>query len=174
MPALAQERASRRPPRPSVTLPEGPVRQVILHNCTACHGIDEYGYYAMDRAAWDAVIERMRTARSGRIEGMEIADADRAVLLDWLVTEFGPDAEPFERRYVVRAVTAETRLTDTEATQRLDSACGACHEPAESVLAADLDEDGWRSTLTAKIARGAPLLIDEVDPLIDWILRHAD
>jgi mono/diheme cytochrome c family protein len=170
-PADAQERASRRPPRPDVTLPEGPVRQVILRNCTACHGIDEYGYYAMDRASWNALIDRMTTATSGLIEGMEISDEDREILLDWLVAEFGPDAEPFERQYVVRPVTVETQLADLEAEALVDHACGSCHMPPDSVLRTDLDEDGWRSTLTGKIATGTPLLIDEVDPLIDWILR---
>lgn len=170
VPALAQDRASRRPPRPDVTLPEGPVRQVILSNCTACHGIDEYGYYAMSRAAWSALIDRMETATSGNVTGAKVPDQDREILLDWLVAEFGPDNEPFERRYVVREVTDETRLTDAEARAKLDVACGVCHSPLEPTLDAGLDEETWRSTLTAKIATGAPLLIDDVDPLIDWLL----
>jgi cytochrome c5 len=169
--AHAQSSASRRPPRPDVTLPDGPVRKIILASCAACHGIDEYGYYAMDRDAWRALIERMKTTPSGAVPGAVIADADRETLLDWLVANFGPDATPFERRYVVREVTDETRLSDTAATALLERACAACHAPLEPVLGAEFDEAQWRSTLTGKIATGTPILIDEIDPLIDWILR---
>lgn len=169
--AGAQSAASRRPARPEVTLPEGPVRQVILSSCTACHGIDEYGYYAMDRAAWNALVERMKRTPSGLVPGAVIADADKEVLLDWLVANFGPQATPFRRQYVVRPVTDETRLDDGEAMRLLDTACASCHSPLGPLLDAGLDEPAWRERLTAKIASGVPLLIDEVDPLIDWLRR---
>jgi hypothetical protein len=168
-PVLAQFEANRRPARPEVTLPEGPVRQVIRDHCSACHGIDEYGYYAMDRESWDALIDRMETTTSGLVKGTEIAADDRDILLDWLVAEFGPAAEPFERQYVVREVTPETRLSDSEAMAKLGDACESCHSRIE-ILSARLDEDAWRRTLTGKIATGTPILIDEVDPLIDWLL----
>lgn len=174
LPAFAQSSASRRPPRPEVTLPEGPVRQIILSSCTACHGIDEYGYYAMDRDAWRALIERMKVTPSGVVEGAVISDADREILLDWLVAEFGPDAMPFKREYVVREVTEADRLSDTAAMTRLGQACGGCHSPLEPILATERDESAWRETLTGKIATGTQLLIDEVDPLVDWLTRTRD
>lgn len=170
-PAAAQSAASRRPPRPTVTLPEGPVRRIILSSCSACHGIDEYGYYAMDRTAWNALVERMKVTKSGLVPGAVIADADKEILLDWLVANFGPGATPFRRQYVVRPVTDETRLDDSEAASLLNRACLGCHSPLDPVLDAGLDEAAWRERLTAKIATGVPLLIDEVDPLIDWLER---
>ena len=174
LPAYGQFEANRRPPRPEVTLPDGPVRQIIRSSCSACHGIDEYGYYAMDREAWNALIDRMETATSGLIQGIEISDADREILLDWLVAEFGPDAEPFERQYVVREVTDGIRLSDAHAMARLTDACETCHSPLDRVLSTELTEDEWRTTLTGKIAIGTPILIDEVDPLIDWLMRTRD
>ena len=171
--AVAQDRAARRPARPRVTLPEEPVRAIILESCTACHGIDEYGYYAMDRASWDALIERMKVTPSGVVPGAAIADEDKELLLDWLVAEFGPDAEPFRREYVEREVTTATRLGDAEARARLESACGSCHAPLAPILATGLDAAGWRDTLSAKIATGTPLLIDEVDPLVAWLTSAA-
>jgi cytochrome c5 len=167
----AQDRADRRPARPRVTLPDGPVRQVIRDSCTACHGIDEYGYYAMGRDDWEALIERMQRTPSGVVPGAVISDSNKALLLDWLVAGFGPDAEPFPREYVVREITDATRLDDAEATARLDAACGACHSPLAPVLGTALDAAGWRNTLSGKIATGTPLLIDEVDPLVDWLTR---
>jgi len=171
MPAFAQFSANRRPPRPEVILPEGPVRRIILSSCTACHGIEEYGYYAMDRDAWRALIERMKVTPSGVVPGAVISDADREILLDWLVAEFGPEATPFPREYVVREIDDVDRLSDADALVRLAEACRACHSPLEQVLGAELDESGWRQTLTGKIATGVPLLIDEVDPLIEWLIR---
>src|SRR5438132_8301005 len=79
MPVAAQNRRGRN--RPLVDLPSGPVRQVILNNCTACHGIDDYAYYAMDRVGWQKLIETMKE------KGAVISDDDRATLLDWLVAK---------------------------------------------------------------------------------------
>ena len=89
MPASAQNLRGRK--RPIVDLPKGPVRQVLLDRCTACHGIDDYAYYAMDRSGWQALVETMKE------KGVGISDDDRAILLDWLVTKFGPDSKPFPR-----------------------------------------------------------------------------
>ncbi len=42
-PAAAQ---LRRVTRPKVERPDGPVWEVIRKHCTACHGIDDYAFYA--------------------------------------------------------------------------------------------------------------------------------
>ena len=171
MPASAQFTRNTRPQRPTVTLPDGPVRQVILKSCTACHGIDEYGYYAMDRDAWQALIERMKVTKSGVVEGAAISDADREILLDWLVAEFGPDATPFERQYVVPKLTDADLLSDAEARALLTRACASCHTSVETIVGRPLDEAEWRRTLVGKIATGTPILLVEVDPLIEWLTR---
>jgi cytochrome c5 len=171
LPASAQLPRNGRPLRPTVTLPDGPVRHVILKSCAACHGIDEYGYYAMDREAWHALIERMKSAKSGVIEGAVISDADQEILLDWLVAEFGPDAKPFERQYVVPKLEAADLLSDASAKALLTKACASCHASIEAVVAMPLDEAEWRRTLVRKISTGTPILIDEVDPLIEWLRR---
>jgi cytochrome c5 len=171
LPASAQLPRNGRPPRPTVTLPDGPVRQVILRSCTACHGIDEYGYYAMDREAWHALIERMKTTKSGVVEGAMISDGDQEILLDWLVAEFGPDATPFERQYVLPTLTDADRLSDADATALLTRACASCHASVETIVDRPLDEAAWRRTLVGKIATGTPILVDEVDPLIEWLTR---
>lgn len=171
VPAAGQLFSNGRPARPTVTLPDGAVRQVILRSCTACHGIDEYGYYAMDRTAWNALIERMKAAKSGVVEGAVISDADREVLLDWLVAEFGPDATPFPREYVIPTLTDADLLSNADANALLAKACASCHSPLQRVVSAQLDEAQWRSTLVGKIATGVPILLEDVDPLIEWLLR---
>ena len=164
--------ANTRPRRPTVKLPDGPVRQVILRSCTACHGIDEYGYYAMSRDAWGRLVDRMKVAKSGNVEGAVIADADREILLDWLVAEFGPEAKPFARTYVIPKLTDEDLLSDAEAQTLLLRACASCHVATGDLRRAALSEEQWRETLVGKIAEGAELRIDEVDPLIEWLRRR--
>lgn len=166
----AQLRANTRPPRPEVTLPEGPVREVILRNCTQCHGIDEYGYYAMDRSRWNAVIDRMETASSGVVSGVKISDSDRELLLDWLIAEFGPETEPLDRQYVIRELAADEHLDAANARAMLETACNDCHT-LEPVRSADLDPEAWRARITRDMGRGAAILIEDVEPLVQWLAR---
>jgi hypothetical protein len=159
-----------RPARPDVDLPDGPVRQVILRSCTACHGIDEYGYYAMDRSAWNDLIERMKTAKSGIVEGAVIPEEDKEILLDWLVAEFGPDSTPFPREYVPRELSEADYLSDNQAETLLAGACESCHT-LERVDDTRADEEQWRATLIAMIGRGAPLPTSDIEPLVEWLGR---
>src|SRR5207249_10320497 len=97
-----------RPTRPQVVPPKGPARPVNFKYCTSCHGIDDYAYHALDRAAWDTLL----TAKHGGLD-VPLPAADRAILLDWLAERFGPDTKPFPRTYVAREVTKF--FTDDEA-----------------------------------------------------------
>ena len=63
------------------------MRQVILKSCASCHGIDDFAYYAFDRAGWNALIEAKHKGLT-----VPISDADRGVVLDWVVAKFGPDS----------------------------------------------------------------------------------
>ena len=68
-----------RPQRPKVQRPDGPVWEVIRKHCTACHGIDDFAFYAQDRAAWQKLI-----AQKHKPGEADLSDADRDLLLDWL------------------------------------------------------------------------------------------
>ena len=170
VPAAAQFTSNTRPARPDVTLPAGPARDVILRSCTACHGIDEYGYYALDHAGWDEIIERMKTTSSGVVQGAVIADADKAILLDWLVKQFGPESTPFPREYVPRILTEADFLVDDGAEAILAGTCEACHS-LDRVQEARANEEQWRSLLLAMIGRGAALPLSDVEPLVEWLAR---
>src|SRR5688572_17785141 len=81
-----------RPARPVVIPPQGEVRTVIFKNCTSCHGIDDYAFNSFDRAGWDAYIDKLHKGKT-----VTLAGRDREVLLDWLVSKFGPATKPFPR-----------------------------------------------------------------------------
>src|SRR5262245_38828340 len=89
-----------RPTRPHVTPPKGPPRQVIFKYCTSCHGIDDYAYYAIDRAAWDALLDAKH-----RDVDVPLPAPERAILLDWLAERFRPSTKPFTRTCVAQGCT---------------------------------------------------------------------
>src|SRR5262245_51992323 len=76
--------------------PPGPGRQVLERVCMSCHGVNFYSLRTLDRAAWDAAINTM----SKRMDGADVAVApgkmspkERALLLDYLATNMGPNAK---------------------------------------------------------------------------------
>jgi hypothetical protein len=161
LPAAAQ--IGRRPARPQVTRPDGPVWLVIRKNCTACHGIDDYAFFALDRAGWQKLLENKH--KSG---GVDLAEADRNLLLDWLVSKFGPDTKPFPRTYVPPEIT--TFFSDPEAKRLLNRACTKCHG-LERVESARNPEERWRVLLVDMRERGAQLGDEELEQLVEWLGR---
>src|SRR5215470_11778490 len=80
--------------RPKVERPDGPVWQVIRKNCTQCHGIDDYAFFALDRNGWQSLLETKH--KSPLAEGAPVlAEKDQNTLLDYLVAKFGPTSTPF-------------------------------------------------------------------------------
>ena len=152
-----------RPTRPQVIPPKGPVRQVIFTYCTSCHGIDDYAYYAQDRAAWDVLL----TTKHQGID-VPLPAADRAILLDWLAERFSPTTKPFPRTYVARDVT--TFLSDGEAEALLTRACTACHD-ADRFNKARFNPDRWRVVILEMREKGAKLEDEELEKLVEWLGR---
>src|SRR6187549_1205115 len=106
--------------RPRVQMPQGPVREIIRKNCTACHGIDEYAYYSLDATGWRSLIHDKHKT------DLKVPDSEMAVLVDWMVSKFGPNTKAFPRTYVAPEIT--TYFSDPEAKRLLDRACAKCHE----------------------------------------------
>lgn len=152
-----------RPTRPQVIPPKGPARQVIFKYCTACHGIDDYAYYAQDRAKWDALLDAKHRGLN-----VPLPAADRAVLLDWLAERFSPTTKPFPRAYVAQEVT--TFYSDDEAEALLTRACPSCHEP-DRYNSARFTPDRWRVVIVDMRERGAKLADEELERLVEWLGR---
>jgi hypothetical protein len=161
MPAAAQ--LSGRPTRPQVTRPDGPVWQVIRKNCTLCHGIDDYAFFALDKTGWQALIETKH--RGGEAA---LSNDDRNILLDWLAVKFGPNTKPFPRTYIPPEIT--TFFSDPEAKRLLDRACTSCHE-LDRVEKARNPEERWRVLVVDMRERGAKLSDEELERLVEWLGR---
>src|SRR5262245_2239175 len=158
-PAAAQRGAT----RPKVLMPDGPVRQIIRKNCTACHGIDDYAFFALDRAGWQKLIETKH--KTGEAP---IAEKDLSLLLDWIVSKFGPNTKPFPRTYVAPEIT--TFFSDPDAKRLLDRACTTCHG-LERINSLRKTEEGWRVLLVDMRERGAQLGDEELERLVEWLGR---
>jgi len=161
--ASASAQFLEKPTRPSVETPKGAVRQVIFSHCTSCHGIDDYAYNALDRTGWTALLEAKH-----KDHPVALADSDRAVLLDWLVTKFGPSTRPFPRAYVPPAIT--TFFSDSEAQALLARACASCHG-LDRVNDARYSPDRWRVLSVDMRERGAKLNDEELERLVEWLGR---
>jgi len=166
VPAAAQNRRGRN--RPLVDLPSGAVRQVILNDCTACHGIDDYAYYAMDRDGWQKLIERMKQ------KGAVVSDEDQSILLDWLVTKFGPDSKPFPRAEgegpVLNFGGGDAAARDAVAKRLVESVCRTCHT-LERIEVSKYAEDKWRDIVTDMKTKGAQLDNADVGPLAAYLAK---
>ncbi len=162
-PAAAQFN-NKRMARPEVNLPGGLVRHVILESCTACHGIDDYAYNALDRAGWRALVE----AKEDR--GTVLSDEDRSILLDWLVAEFGPDSTPFPRDYVITPVDSSLFTDDASAGEYLATTCGACHS-LDRVDTAGFTATRWQSLVEEMKGRGAAVADENVEDLVAYLTR---
>jgi cytochrome c5 len=170
-PMAAQRRRPNRPP--PVDLPKGPVRQVILKNCTACHGIDDYAFFALDRAGWQSLLETKH--KSG---GAVLSDQDLNTLLDYLVSKFGPNSKPFkpppdQGRPAAVANNDEavgTASVDIATRKILDTACTTCHT-LEQVYAARYTEEKWRELVSEMRNKGAKVSDGDVDALVEYFAR---
>ena len=152
-----------KPTRPQVEPPYGPVRAVIFTHCTSCHGIDDYAYNALDRAGWNALIDEKHKDLPVTLTGK-----DRELVLDWVVSKFGPDSRPFPRAYIPPEIT--TYFSDAEANALISRACSTCHG-VNRVNDARNSPDRWRVVSLDMRQRGAKLTDEELEKLVEWLGR---
>jgi hypothetical protein len=163
-PLAAQNRG---PTRPKVDRPDGPVWQVIRKNCTRCHGIDDYAFYAQDKKAWQSLIETKH--KSPLAEGTPVlSEEDMNLLLDWLVSKFGPTSTPFPRSYIPPEITEF--FSDPEAILVLNRSCVACHA-LDKVMDSRHSPDEWRVISVQMKARGANITDEDLERLVEWLGR---
>jgi mono/diheme cytochrome c family protein len=153
--------------RPKVERPDGPVWQVIRKNCTQCHGIDDYAFFALDKSGWQSLLETKH--KSPLAEGTPVlSEQDRNLLLDWLVSKFGPTSTPFPRTYVPPEITEF--FSDPEATLVLNRSCVSCHA-LERVLNSRYSADEWRVIAVQMKTRGANISNEDLERLVEWLAR---
>jgi hypothetical protein len=163
-PVAAQNRGAT---RPKVERPDGPVWQVIRKNCTQCHGIDDYAFFALDRNGWQSLLETKH--KSPLAEGAPVlSEKDQTTLLDYLVAKFGPTSTPFPRTYVPPEITEF--FSDPEALLVLNRSCVSCHS-LDRVLNSRYSADEWRVIAVQMKTRGATITNEDLERLVEWLAR---
>jgi len=163
-PIAAQNRGAA---RPKVDRPDGPVWEVIRKNCVQCHGIDDYAFFALDKNGWQSLLEAKH--KSPLAEGTPVlAEKDQTILLDWLVSKFGPTSTPFPRTYVPPEITEF--FSDPEAILVLNRSCVSCHA-LERVLNSRHSVDEWRVIAVQMKTRGANITNEDLERLVEWLGR---
>jgi hypothetical protein len=85
--AAAAAPAARAQDDPLAAMPEGPGREAVYDTCSPCHSIDRVSERRLSRPAWDNMLHRMIEE-----ENMPEPEAgERALVLDYLATAYGPD-----------------------------------------------------------------------------------
>jgi hypothetical protein len=70
----------------AVELPAGPNREVVARACGACHDLDMvYEAAGQTREGWNSTIEEMTGY------GLKVSPAERAQILEYLVSFLGPE-----------------------------------------------------------------------------------
>ena len=149
--------------RPKIERPDGAVWNVIRTNCTLCHGIDDYAFYALDKNGWTKTI-----ADKHKPGDFSLKEADRTMLVDWLASRFGPETKPFPRTYIPAEIT--TFFSDPEAIRLMNRSCTKCHG-MDRVQGARKPAEAWRVTLVDMRERGAVLNDEELERLVEWLDR---
>jgi hypothetical protein len=154
-----------RPPTwPDVPLPEGTIRNILLDNCTSCHGIDDYAFFALDSAEWESLLAEKHVGDSR----IETSDEEKAILLQYLSSNFGSDSIPFPRDYVPPEITEF--FNNADARIFMEVRCISCHS-LDPIMSNRRSPEGWRVLLVNERERGAKLNDEELERLAEWLGR---
>ena len=149
--------------RPHVELPDEPVRSAIFKNCSACHGIDYLAYNSLDRSGWQELID----SKHKQLRNIAITPEHEAVLLDYLVENFGPETVPFPREYVAPEITEF--FSDQDARVFLEQTCAQCHRIR--VFGQRNTTAKWHDLVLEMRENGAELSDENLERLVEWLGR---
>lgn len=80
--AVAGQAAAQQPS----DLPEGPNREMVAHECQACHDlVMVFGAAGLDREGWSSILEEMTGY------GLRVTPEEQAKIVEYLTTYLGPD-----------------------------------------------------------------------------------
>jgi hypothetical protein len=123
--------------------------------------------FRSDKNGWQSLLETKH--KSPLAEGTPVlSDQDRNLLLDWLVSKFGPSSTPFPRTYVPPEITEF--FSDPEGILVLNRSCVSCHA-LERVLNSRHTFDEWRVIAVQMQARGAKISNEDLERLVEWLGR---
>lgn len=139
-------------------LPEGPGREAVYFNCTACHSIKQVNQQRMTRKQWDQLLDVM-VEKNGMHPLQPWA---RTYVLNYLATHFGvDDGEDWDG------------LPPGKGREEVFYSCQACHSLA-IVKQQGLSREWWDDTLTWMVEEQNMAELDEEDRalVLDYLATH--
>jgi cytochrome c5 len=114
--------------------------------CLSCHDLRPIQTAAYDRDAWTQVVDSMIQ------KGAEVRDADKPLLVDYLVRNHGP-------------------LPPGAGQSILLNTCTVCHDLGR-VRAHTVSREEWEETLNAMLNEGAMLSDQDFPVLLNYLARN--
>jgi cytochrome c5 len=114
--------------------------------CLDCHDLRPIQTAAFDKSTWSAMVQSMIR------KGAEVNDADKPVLIDYLVKNHGP-------------------LPPGPGQQILLNTCTVCHDLGR-VRAHTVSREEWEETLSAMLNEGAMLSDQEFQVLLNYLATN--
>lgn len=138
-------------------LPEGPGRQAVYFNCTACHSLRQFTQQRLPREEWDQLLHTM-VEKNGMHPMQPWA---RRLILNYLATHFRPEEDLWQG------------LPEGPGREIVFSLCQACHSLA-LVKQQGLDRETWHETLEWMVEeQGMPALDPEnLELALDYLAKN--
>jgi cytochrome c5 len=138
-------------------LPEGPGRDAVYFNCTACHSLRQFTQQRLPREEWDQLLDTM-VQKNGMHPMQPWA---RRLILNYLATHFRPEEDLWQG------------LPAGPGRDIVFSLCQACHSLA-IVKQQGLDRASWDETLVWMVEEQGmpPLAPENLKLALDYLAKH--
>ncbi|MEE8178341.1 MAG: hypothetical protein V3T65_10140 [Acidobacteriota bacterium] len=166
-PASSQQEASA---SAATTLSEGQGKEIVEAVCAQCHGLNiifSAGYRSKEE--WENVVSDM-VAR-----GASLLEDEMDIVAEYLTANFSPGASSSSSASTSGQAAANTSAATTfpegQGKEIIAMACGQCHG-LNNISDARRTLEEWESVVSDMVARGAPLLLDEIETVSDYLAEH--
>ena len=154
----------------ATTMSEGAGKEIVETVCTQCHGLNTVssaGYGS--RGEWRNVVDDMVS------RGAPLRDDEIDVVAEYLAATFGAGASPGSSASASGQSAATSSaagiLPDGKGKEIVEMVCSQCHG-LNNVAGSRRTLEEWDSVVSDMVARGAPLLIDEIDSVTSYLAEH--
>ncbi|MCH8269515.1 MAG: hypothetical protein IH846_18615 [Acidobacteria bacterium] len=154
----------------ATTLSEGQGKEIVETVCTQCHGlniISSAGYSSKEE--WANVVNDMIAM------GAPLLDDEIDIVAQYLTASFSPEASSNSSASTSGQAAANTSAATTfpegQGKEIIAMVCSQCHG-LNNISDARRTLEEWESVVSDMVARGAPLLLDEIETVSNYLAEH--
>ena len=146
--------------------PEGKGKEIVEMVCGQCHGLNNISDARRTLEEWESVVSDM-VARGAPLLIDEIDTVS-----EYLVKNFGPHSPPPASSRQEAGASAATTLSEGQGKEIVETVCAQCHGLNIISSAGYSSKEEWANVVSDMIARGAPLLDDEIDTVTQYLAAN--